>query len=31
MIDAIFYAVFILVFGYIIYYNIDQITKYRKK
>lgn len=31
MIDAAFYLLFIVVFGYIIYYNIDQITKYRKK
>jgi len=31
MIDALFITMFVFVFGYIIYYNIDQITKYRKK
>lgn len=30
MIDALFYLMFVFVFGYIIYYNIDQIRKYRK-
>lgn len=31
MIDALFYLLFIAVFGTIIYYNIDQTTRYRKK
>jgi hypothetical protein len=31
MIDLLFYLLFIVVFGYIIFYNIDQTTKYRKK
>jgi hypothetical protein len=31
MIDAFFITMFVFVFVYIIYYNIDQITKYRKK
>jgi hypothetical protein len=31
MIDAFFITMFVFVFGYIIYYNVDQITKYRKK
>jgi hypothetical protein len=30
MIDLFFILMFICVFGYIIYYNIDQIRKYRK-
>jgi hypothetical protein len=30
MIDALFILLFIFVFGYSIYYNIDQIRKYRK-
>jgi len=31
MIDLLFYLLFIFVFGTIIWYNIDQTTKYRKK
>lgn len=31
MIDFLFYLLFIVVFGTIIYYNIDQTTRYRKK
>jgi len=31
MIDILFYLLFIFVFGTIIWYNIDQISKYRKK
>jgi hypothetical protein len=30
MIDTFFITMFVFVFGYIIYYNIDQISKYRK-
>jgi hypothetical protein len=30
MIDLFFITMFVFVFGYIIYYNIDQIRKYRK-
>jgi hypothetical protein len=30
MIDLFFITMFVFVFGYIIYYNIDQISKYRK-
>jgi len=30
MIDAFFILMFIFVFGYVIFYNIDQIRKYRK-
>ena len=31
MIDFLFYLLFIVVFGTIIFYNIDQTTRYRKK
>lgn len=31
IIDGFFICFFILVFGTIIFYNIDQTTKYRKK
>jgi hypothetical protein len=31
MIDAFFITMFVCVFGCIVYYNIDQIRKYRKK
>lgn len=31
MIDLLFYLFFIAVFGTIIFYNIDQIGKYRQK
>lgn len=31
MIDLLFYMLFIAVFGTIIWYNIDQTTRYRKK
>jgi hypothetical protein len=31
MIDLLFYLLFIVVFGTIIFYNIDQTTRYRKK
>jgi len=30
MIDLFFILMFVFVFGYIIFYNIDQIRKYRK-
>jgi hypothetical protein len=31
IVDGFFILLFIFVFGTIIYYNIDQTTKYRKK
>jgi hypothetical protein len=31
IVDGFFILLFIFVFGTIIYYNVDQITRYRKK